>query len=179
MEQMTGTDNSTTIEPRRLRAVMGRFATGVTIISTVAGDRVHGMTVNAFMSGSLAPPLCLVSVGHKTRMHGYLAEAGHFSVNMLAQGQEHYSRHFSGQPVDGLEVPFAFVGRTPVLVGALARVAANVVARHECGDHTLFVGEIFHLDANEGEPLLFYDGHYVRLVHDPVEEAKPADRRLW
>lgn len=176
---MTDTDSTATIEPARLRAVMGRFATGVTIVSTIADGHVHAMTVNAFMSGSLAPPLCVVSIGKTTRMHRHLQDAGHFAVNMLTHEQARYSRHFSGQPIDGLDVPFELVGRTPVLVGALARVAASLVARHDCGDHTLFVGEIVHLDAGEGEPLLFYDGRYARLEHDPVEEAKPADRRLW
>ena len=83
---------------------MGRFATGVTVITaTVAGD-TRGMTANAFMSGSLDPPLCVISVTKRAHMHGHLIAAGRFAVNILASGQEDYATHFAGRPIPGLRV---------------------------------------------------------------------------
>jgi flavin reductase (DIM6/NTAB) family NADH-FMN oxidoreductase RutF len=157
------------IQPSRFRQVMGRFATGVAVIATAVEGRVHGMTANAFASGSLDPPLCVIAVGKTARMHDYLTASGHFSVNMLRQSQEQLSRHFAGRPVSGLTPPFDLVGETPVLSSALATVAARVTAHHDCGDHTLFIGAIFHLHASEGEPLVFYGGHYVSLARTAVE----------
>lgn len=170
---MKATTTAPPIDHGLLRETMGRFATGVTVIATAAGGKVHGMTANAFMSGSLEPPLCLISVARKARMHEFLERAGHFSVNMLRHDQERLSQHFAGQPVEGLSVPFDYVGKTPILAGGLATIAADIIARHECGDHSLFIGRIFHLEAHEGEPLLFFSGRYASLVRRPAGETLP------
>jgi hypothetical protein len=74
------------VSEERFRRVMASFATGVTVITTRVRGEVRGMTANAFMSGSLDPPLCVISVGVKARMHGFLMEAGHFGVNILGRG---------------------------------------------------------------------------------------------
>jgi len=145
---------------------MGRFATGVTVVSAAVEGRVQCMTANAFMSASLEPPLCVISVGRKSRMHDFLVRAGRFAVNVLAEHQEEYSRHFSGWLVAGLAPEFEFVGETPLLADRLAAIAARVTDTHPCGDHTLFVGEIFHMSADERrKPLLYYGGRYAALVH--------------
>src|SRR6185437_5792231 len=91
----------TPLDTGLFRRVMGRFATGVTVITAEAEGGVRGMTANAFMSGSLSPPLCIISVAKKAKLHGVMT-AGHvFGVSMLAQGQEAISRHFAGQaPAD-------------------------------------------------------------------------------
>ena len=83
------------------RRVMASFVTGVTVITTQVRGEIRGMTANAFMSGSLEPPLCVISVGKKARMHAFLLEAGHFGVNTLARGQEALIGHFAGRPVEG------------------------------------------------------------------------------
>ena len=85
----------------RFRRVMASFVTGVTVVTTQVRDEIRGMTANAFMSGSLDPPLCVISVALKARMHAFLVEAGHFGVNILARGQEPLIGHFSGRPVEG------------------------------------------------------------------------------
>ena len=96
---MKVSEKTTAIDTRLFRRVMGRFATGVTVITAEAEGGVRGMTANAFMSGSLTPPLCLISVAKKARMHDALKDSGHFGVSILAQGQERISQHFAGQGV--------------------------------------------------------------------------------
>src|SRR5579871_3442638 len=100
----------TEIDPAHFRRVMGRFATGVTVITATVAGETRGMTANAFMSGSLDPPLCVVSVGKKARMHGFLLESGHFGVNILARGQEALIGHFAGRPVEGTDPKYEYVG---------------------------------------------------------------------
>src|SRR5665213_4424532 len=94
---MTASDKRPPIDVALFRRVMGCFATGVTVITAEAEEGVRGMTANAFMSGSLNPPLCIVSVSKKARMHELLEKAGHFGVSMLARGQENVSQHFARQ----------------------------------------------------------------------------------
>ena len=84
-----------TVTETVFRRVMASFVTGVTVITTQVHGEIRGMTANAFMSGSLEPPLCVVSVGKKARMHAFLLESGHFGVNILARGQEHQVRRRS------------------------------------------------------------------------------------
>src|SRR4029079_5176968 len=129
------------------RRVMGSFATGVTVITTEARGEVRGMTANAFMSGSLEPPLCVISVAKRARIHPRLVEAGHFGVSILAKDQERLSTHFAGGPVADIAPDFLRTGRTPVLGGARATIAANITACHDCGDHSIFIGHIVHLEA--------------------------------
>lgn len=156
------------IEPRLFRSVMSRFATGMTVVSTAIEGRVYCMTANAFMSGSLEPPLCVIAVGCKTRMHTVLAQTRHFAVSVLADDHEKYSRHFGGRPIDKLDATFEHVDETPLLADRLAGIAARVTATYPCGDHSLFVGEIFYMNAKpRGKPLIYYDGHYAALVRRP------------
>jgi flavin reductase (DIM6/NTAB) family NADH-FMN oxidoreductase RutF len=154
-----------TIEPALFRKVMSAFATGVTVISTEVKGEIRGMTANAFMSGSLEPPLCVVSVGKRARLHPCLVEAGFFGVSILAKDQEKLSSHFSGGPVADLAPQFTRVGRAPLLSHAAATIAADVVARHDCGDHTLFVGHIVHLAAHTRPPLVVHEGRYASLSY--------------
>jgi flavin reductase len=170
----TGPAESLPIDPALFRAVMSRFATGVTVIATEAEGRVHAMTANAFMSGSLEPPLTVVSVAKRARMHGYLMAGDSFSVNVLTRQQEAVSRHFAGQPVQGLEIAFERVQGVPLLPRSLARIAARTIVSHACGDHTLFIGRILHMDNSEGEPLLFFNSRYASLDHSRPEPLADA-----
>jgi flavin reductase (DIM6/NTAB) family NADH-FMN oxidoreductase RutF len=156
------------IEPRLFRSVMGRFATGMTVVSSTLDGRVYCMTANAFMSGSLEPPLCVIAVGCNTRMHAVLTQARHFGVSVLADDHEKYSRHFGGRPIDKLQAAFEHVDETPLLADRLAGIAARVTDTYPCGDHSLFVGGIFYMNAKaHGKPLVFYGGHYAVLVRRP------------
>ena len=145
------------------RRVMGRFATGVTVITAEAEGGVRGMTANAFMSGSLVPPLCIVSVGKKARLHVALERTGHFGVSILAQGQEAISRHFAGQGVDRPELLFEHMHGVPVLAHVCAAVASIVEARHDCGDHSLFIGRIVGMRDDGRPPLVYHAGKYASL----------------
>ena len=153
------------VDPALFRQVMGRFATGVTVITARAGAETRGMTANAFMSGSLEPPLCVVSVGKRAHMHRHLVRAGGFAVNILADDQEAYARHFAGRPDAELAVAFAEMDGVPTLAEAAARMTAVLSDSHDCGDHTLYVGRILSMTAAEGKlPLLFYASRYRALA---------------
>lgn len=154
-------------DPAAFRKVMGSFATGVTIITSELDGQTHGMTANAFMSGSLVPPLCLISIAKKARMHDLLRNAGHFGVSILAREQERISNHFAGRPTEGLTIAFRHVGRTPVLALNAGEICADISAEHDCGDHTLFIGAINHLAAFERAPLLVHGGQYANISHAP------------
>ncbi len=142
------------------RQVMGRFATGVTVVTTVLDGEVHGMTANAYMAGSLTPPLCVVSIDHKARMHGRMAAAGVFGVSFLHEEQQYLSQHFAGLKLLREEPDFEYFGKIPVLPDSVGIVTAEIKDKAECGDHTLYIGEIQHMQAGEGDPLLFYGGRY-------------------
>jgi len=152
-------------DPRiALRRTLGMFATGVTVITTRAGDQVHGMTANAFMSVSLEPPLVLISVDRRTRMCALLYGGRHFGVSVLAADQAALSDRFAGRTT--LETPeprFEVVHATPLVEGALAHFVAKVVRSYWGGDHSLFLGRVEYAHYGEGTPLLFHGGRYERL----------------
>jgi len=167
----------TSVDPAHFRRVMGRFASGVTIIvAEVSGD-VRGMTANAFMSGSLEPPLCIVSVAKRAHMHDHLIAARRFSVNMLAAGQEALATHFAGRPVAGLSVQFGSVDGVPVIGGTTGLITAELDAQHDCGDHTVFIGRIIAMTANERPPLLYHASRFAALV--PLREESPSLPEFW
>lgn len=150
------------------RRTLGMFATGVTVLTTRHGDSVHGMTVNAFTSVSLRPPLVLVSIDRRARMCNLLHEGIRFGVNVLEAGQAALSDHFAGRAAEGEEEPrFELVHDTPLVEGALAHLVARVVRSYWGGDHSLFLGQVLYARYGEGEPLLFHGGRYERLVRDP------------
>jgi flavin reductase len=160
-------------DERRLRDALGRFATGVVVISTGSREHLHAMTANAFMAGSLKPPLIVISVGHRARMHERLMATTLFGISVLSQNQESHSRHFAGEPQAWLVPRFTEVEGmqgVSLLQHALARFAARVVAKHPCGDHTLFVGEVLSFSLGESAPLVFYGGRYAT-----VGQARAAD----
>jgi flavin reductase len=155
------------------RRVMASFVTGVTVITTQVRGEIRGMTANAFMSGSLEPPLCVVSVGKKARMHAFLLESGHFGVNILARGQEALIGHFAGRPIEGTDPKYDYVGDTPLFAHAISSIAAKVTARHECGDHSLFIGHIFALrHGGDGlSPVVLHVGKLASLM--------PHEKAIW
>ena len=159
------------IEPREFRNVLGRFASGVTIVTTELDGQIHGMTANAFMSVSLDPPLVLVSVNRRANMHHLLASSGCYGVSILSVAQQVVSNHFAGRPVEGLTVSFVRKCNVPVVDGAVAHLIARVVDQHEAGDHTLYIGQVEYLDCRDGQPLLFYAGKYRQL---DAERLRPS-----
>ncbi len=163
------------IEPRRFRSALGRFCTGVTVVTTAREGEVHAMTANAFTSVSLDPPLVLVSVDHRTRMHRLLPDTRHFGVSVLGTDQERVAWHFAGRPMAEPGELFEWDGDVPLLRGAIAHVGCTLYDEHEAGDHTLYLGEVHRIDERGGEPLLFHGGLFGRLSREP----ELAESRGW
>lgn len=152
------------------RRTLGMFATGVTVLTTRAGDEVHGMTANAFMSVSLQPPLVLISLDRRARMCGLLHEGTRYGVSVLESAQSGLSDRFAGRPGENLPEPaFELVHDTPLVEGALAHLVARVVRSYWGGDHSLFLGHVEYARFGEGRPLLFHGGRYERLPDDPPD----------
>jgi len=151
------------MDDRLFRDAMGKFATGVTVVAVEDEGSVHGMTANAFMSVSLNPKLVVVSIAEKARSLEKIKRAKKFSVSILSAEQQEMSAFFAGQIRDGREVQFERLDGQPVIPGALAQVACEVVSEHVEGDHTLFIGRVTDIRLNEGEPLIFFGGKYRYL----------------
>jgi flavin reductase (DIM6/NTAB) family NADH-FMN oxidoreductase RutF len=158
------------VDARSFRAAMARFATGITVVTAPAVDGPHGVTVNAFASLSLAPPLVLVCIEQGRYSLEVLDTARVFAVNVLAAGQEHLSRFFSTDSRP--EGPHAFDGiahhpgrLAPILDGCLAVAECRVAARYPGGDHTIFVGQVEAAEVFPGRrPLVYYDRGYRDLT---------------
>jgi flavin reductase (DIM6/NTAB) family NADH-FMN oxidoreductase RutF len=151
------------VPPALFRKVMSRFATGVTVITTEVDGAVFGMTANAFMAGSLAPPLCVISIGRAAKMHARLMATRKFGVSFLGERQAALAQHFAGRAFAPVEPEFLGLGEASVLAGSVGALAADVVSTTECGDHTIFFGHITHLAHEDDTPLLFYGGRYAAL----------------
>lgn len=156
----------TSIDGARFRQVLGHFATGVTVVTGVAGDEPVGLAVNSFTSVSLEPALVAFCVAKASRTWPQLRLTGSFCVNILTEHQEALSRAFAGRPPDR----FGGVGwrpgpsGAPILADVLAWVDCSVEAEHDAGDHVIVVGRVRELDVgHEGRPLVFYRGGYGRF----------------
>jgi flavin reductase (DIM6/NTAB) family NADH-FMN oxidoreductase RutF len=172
--------------PRHFRNAMGQFATGVVVIATEHEGHAHAMTANAFMSGSLEPPLVLVSVACTARMHSKIRDAGHFSISMLAEHQLAVSNHFAGKPMPGHQPVFERLHGLPVVRGATLQLAASLEHAYACGDHTLFVGRAMALQGPvDAPPLLFHGGRYSQLRGSDSGDTRVPDgfctshEQLW
>lgn len=152
------------MDGRLFRNAMGKFATGVTVISTKIGEETHGMTANAFMSVSLNPPLVVVSIDERASMLGKISESGTFAVNILAEEQQYLSQHFAGRPEEGTIVPWTELEGYPVLDETVAQIVCDVVSTHVEGDHTLYIGQVKAIQVEERNPLLFFSGKYNKLA---------------
>ncbi|HET7195744.1 MAG TPA: flavin reductase family protein [Nocardioides sp.] len=149
---------------RKFRDVLGRFATGITVVTAVSGGDPVGMTCQSFMSVSLEPPLVLFSPAKTSRAWPAIQRSGRFCVNFLAADQEPLSNIMASRGVDkfaSLEWTATPETGSPLLDGALGYVDCTIHAVHETGDHYVVIGRVQDLDATrDGDPLLFYRGEY-------------------
>lgn len=154
------------LSPKALRSALGRFATGVTIITCVdgAGQRI-GLTANSFNALSLDPPLVLWSLRRASPSLPAFEGATHFAVNVLAENQADLSRRFASTVPDKFAEGAWSVGLggAPVLAGASAVFECETAARHDGGDHRLFIGRVQRLADLSVAPLVFHSGHYRML----------------
>jgi flavin reductase (DIM6/NTAB) family NADH-FMN oxidoreductase RutF len=154
------------LDPDAFRAILGRFATGVTVVTTTdASGNDHGMTVSAFASLSLDPPLILICIERVASMHDLICEADYFAVNILCTAQEAIARRFAetgAQRFTGVGYKKGQQG-VPVLNDVLAYMECRRVANHDGGDHTIIVGETETAVVRDARPLLYYRGGFAQL----------------
>ena len=156
-----------TLDPDSFRSVLGRFASGITVITTVDADgRDVGMTASAFSSVSLQPPLVQVCVDRTASMFDALLHAERFGVSVLADEQEALSRRFaaveSSHRFEGIGYTRGDSG-VVLLDDALAQLECRIASRMEAGDHVIFLGEVERATARDARPLLYYRGGYAQL----------------
>src|SRR2546422_1734988 len=181
--QRTVLDNRTTevggmaegsVDTRAFRNALGRFATGVTVVTTAVADGVHGMTANAFTSVSLDPPLVLISVGKQARMHAHILQTTRFGVSVLSQDQVAVAWSFAGRPQEGPQPVFQWRGGGPPLAHALLPPRCSVETASPGGGHTLFLGRVEDLWYRDGSPLTFYRGRFFGLIPLPAGAWAPG-----
>jgi 3-hydroxy-9,10-secoandrosta-1,3,5(10)-triene-9,17-dione monooxygenase reductase component len=151
---------------RHFRDVLGRFASGVTVVTTVSDDEPVGMTCQSFSSVSLDPPLVLFVPAKTSRVWPLVQRSGRFCVNFLAAEQAELSNRMAGRDVDrfaGVAWHPSEVSGSPVLEGTLAHIDCSVHAVHEAGDHWVVIGRVLDLQVSRSggeDPLIFYRGQY-------------------
>jgi flavin reductase (DIM6/NTAB) family NADH-FMN oxidoreductase RutF len=155
------------VDADTFRRAAGRFASGITVVTAKdAGGRDHGMTVSAFAALSLQPPLVLVCIDRSADMFEVLQHTDRFCVNILAADQEPLSQRFSDLDPDQRFEGIA-ITRTQhdiaVLPNEVARLECRVTARHDGGDHGIFVAEVDDAVTSGREPLIHFRGAYHRL----------------
>lgn len=150
------------------RAVLGRFASGVTVVTTTAADGSdQGMTVSAFCSLSLEPPLVLICIEKTASVHHALTHAEGFVVNVLSSAQEQIARRFSIVDINRFE-GVGFTRSTKgyaILDDVLSVIECRRFSMHDGGDHTIIIGEVTTSRIEPGAPLLYYRGGYAQLEH--------------
>jgi flavin reductase (DIM6/NTAB) family NADH-FMN oxidoreductase RutF len=147
---------------RQLRDAMGRFATGVTVVTTMTPDGPLGITANSFASVSLEPPLVLWSPARKSSRFPAFEAASHFAIHVLARDQQAIAEHFA-RIGSGFE-RFGYVpglGEAPLLDGCTARFECRHAAQFDGGDHLICVGEVLRIVEAEREPLIYFRGGYI------------------
>lgn len=155
------------ITSEEFRAALSRFASGVTVVTLKDGDGVlHGITVSAFSSVSLDPPLVLVCIDNNAGTHRVFHESKRFVVNILSEEQAAHSNQFASK------IPDKFINihhhegleGTPVLKNALVNLECKLVQDFIAGDHTVFIGEIERAHTSDGNPLVYFQGGYRKIV---------------
>lgn len=155
------------VDSAHFRALCGRFATGVVVVTAVdPAGRPIGMTANSFASVSLDPPLVSLNVEHRAEFHATIAATDRFTVNVLSHEQEALSRRFAGTPapdrLEGVGYQTTEAGRI-ALDGTIATIECEVFDRYAVGDHTIVIGRVVGGTARDGRPLLYFRGGYRAL----------------
>ena len=148
------------------RQCLGKFATGVTVVTCCDADgNPCGITANSFSSVSLEPPLVLWNIARVSNSLEAYLDAEHFAINVLAADQQQLSSHFARTDhtlFRGIEYTLSGDG-APLLPGTLATFECRTHAIHDCGDHYIIVGEVTGYRSGDGDPLLFFGGGYRNI----------------
>ncbi|MBA2333995.1 MAG: flavin reductase family protein [Blastocatellia bacterium] len=155
------------IDNDEFRAALSRFASGITVVTTKdAEGRLHGITVSAFCSVSLDPPLILICVEKTTGSHYAIEQSGIFVVNVLNASQSELSERFASTLPDKFDdIDFVRgINGIPVLADSLANLECRLKNTCDGGDHTIFVGEVERAMIRDGDPLVYFHGDYRVIV---------------
>jgi flavin reductase (DIM6/NTAB) family NADH-FMN oxidoreductase RutF len=155
------------VTPEDLRAALGAYATGVTVVTAIGPSGPSGATANAVTSLSLDPPMMLACLDRGSRTLNSVRAQGRFGVNALAAGQGDIARRFSGkhpEPEKWSGVEWSQSEDLPRLDGALLWVACELRDLIDGGDHLILTGNVLEAAAGEGQPLLFHRGAYRDLL---------------
>lgn len=152
-------------DQRGFRHALGRFCTGVTIVTAAGPDGPVGLTVSSFNAVSMDPPLVLWSLDRRSSTLPAFESAKHFAVNVLSADQMELSNRFASRDEDkfaGLDVGQG--GQAPLLPGCIAYFLCRTVHRYDGGDHMIFVGQVEEYERRPGAALLFHDGAYCAAM---------------
>lgn len=173
-------------QQQRFKDAARRFASGVTVVTTREGSRVHGITASSFSSLSLDPLLVAVAVDQRSRLIELVERARIFAISVLSRDQHHLSRHFATagrEPIsDGFDVVASYPVATgaPVLAGSIAHFDCRLHSMLPGGDHRILIGEVVAAGESDGEPLLYFQGDYHELgdpslTPESIETAASVD----
>ena len=160
------------VSKEELRSGMAKFATGVTVVTTLDHQGVlHGMTANSFTSISLDPPLVLISVDFRSHTHEFVKAQGAFGVNILNEEQQEIGAHFARRPEDRKgKTPYRHhmsEKGIPVIEDSMAFFGCHVVDAHVHGDHTIYVAQVEDISVGTtAKPLLYYGSRFTHLGQD-------------
>ncbi len=145
-----------------LRDCLGKFATGVTVVTCEGPDGPCGITANSFTSVSLEPPLVLWNIGKQSNTLQAFFEAEHFAINVLSKDQQSLAEHFAQSERISFEgIDYRLNGsKVPLLENSLARIECHTDHIIEAGDHYIIIGAVDKYSMSDGEPLLFFAGSY-------------------
>ncbi len=152
----------------QFKHVMRHWVCGVTVVTMKSGERMHGLTVSGFLGVSLEPPLVLISIGQELISDTLLKESAAYAVSFLREDQHELSDRFAGRLGDvdrfeGLALQSAATG-APILEDCMAWMDCRVVASHQAGDHTLYIGEVVAAGVHGfAKPLLYWNADYRRI----------------
>nr|WP_309402152.1 flavin reductase [Aminobacter niigataensis]WMD00090.1 flavin reductase [Aminobacter niigataensis] len=165
-------------DPLQLRRVFGKFATGVTVVTTESNGRSVGITCNSFSSVSLEPPLLLWSLRKANLSYDDFVNAKHFAVNILASDQIDISSKFAKSGADkfaGIKFDRG-LGNVPLLRDTTATFECKVDVIHEAGDHVVIIGRVMAFASSDRAPLIFSDGRYVDAIERPPLRTSDGDQ---
>jgi flavin reductase (DIM6/NTAB) family NADH-FMN oxidoreductase RutF len=163
--------------PELFREAIGRFATGVTVITTLTPDGPAGMTASAVASLSLDPVLLLVCISNRLPTHSAIQHANRFAVNVLGEGSERIARDFATPGIDKFAgIPVDADAGVPVLTDAIAHFVCDVHECHPGGDHSIFIGAVRSCAYRAGGGPLLYWGSRFGCLDEPDRDLREVCR---
>ncbi len=164
-----------TFDTAQFKQVMGRFASGVTVVSGMEGDEPVGFTCQSFISLSADPPFVAVAPARTSTSWPRIARAGSFCVNVLGDHQLELAQSFAvsgGPKFEGVDWSPAPVTGAPLIAGSLAWVDCRVELVHDAGDHELIIGKVLELGNGQGSPLLFFESRFATVARRPDDDGR-------